>query len=325
MFGEKTMRKTKSIALGIALAVGTFTATGALAATTLETVKEKGHLQCGVTSGLPGFSQPDENGNWTGIDVDTCRAVAAAIFGDAKAVQFTPLTAKERLTALQSGEIDMLSRNTTWTLTRDASLGLNFAGVNYYDGQGFLVNKGIGVDDATQLDGATVCIQAGTTTELNLADYFRAKGMEFKPIVFDTSEQTVQGFASGRCDVLTSDRSQLAALRSKLADPSSAKILPNTISKEPLGPVVRQGDDQWFNLVKWVLFTQINAEELGITMENVDDMLKSDNPNVQRLLGTDGDMGAKLGVPADFGYKIVKQVGNYGEMYNRNVGPDTPL
>jgi len=226
---------------------------------------------------------------------------------------------------LQSGEIDMLSRNTTWTLTRDASLGLNFAGVNYYDGQGFLVNKGIGVDDATQLDGATVCIQAGTTTELNLADYFRAKGMEFKPIVFDTSEQTVQGFASGRCDVLTSDRSQLAALRSKLADPSSAKILPNTISKEPLGPVVRQGDDQWFNLVKWVLFTQINAEELGITMENVDDMLKSDNPNVQRLLGTDGDMGAKLGVPADFGYKIVKQVGNYGEMYNRNVGPDTPL
>jgi len=319
------MRKTKSIALGIALAVGTFTATGALAATTLETVKEKGHLQCGVTSGLPGFSQPDENGNWTGIDVDTCRAVAAAIFGDAKAVQFTPLTAKERLTALQSGEIDMLSRNTTWTLTRDASLGLNFAGVNYYDGQGFLINKGIGVDDATQLDGATVCIQAGTTTELNLADYFRAKGMEFKPIVFDTSEQTVQGFASGRCDVLTSDRSQLAALRSKLADPSSAKILPNTISKEPLGPVVRQGDDQWFNLVKWVLFTQINAEELGITMENVDDMLKSDNPNVQRLLGTDGDMGAKLGVPADFGYKIVKQVGNYGEMYNRNVGPDTPL
>lgn len=226
---------------------------------------------------------------------------------------------------MQSGEIDMLSRNTTWTLTRDASLGLNFAGVNYYDGQGFLVNKGIGVDDATQLDGATVCIQAGTTTELNLADYFRAKGMEFKPIVFDTSEQTVQGFASGRCDVLTSDRSQLAALRSKLADPSSAKILPNTISKEPLGPVVRQGDDQWFNLVKWVLFTQINAEELGITMENVDEMLKSDNPNVQRLLGTDGDMGAKLGVPADFGYKIVKQVGNYGEMYNRNVGPDTPL
>ena len=319
------MKNAKSIAVGAAMLCGVFTASVASAATTLESVKEKGHLQCGVTSGLPGFSQPDDKGNWTGIDVDTCRAVAAAIFGDAKAVEFTPLTAKERFTALQSGEIDMLSRNTTWTLTRDASLGLNFAGVNYYDGQGFLVNKGIGVDDATQLDGATVCIQAGTTTELNLSDYFRAKGMEYKPIVFDTSEQTVQGFASGRCDVLTSDRSQLAALRSKLSDPDSAKILPNTISKEPLGPVVRQGDDQWFNIVKCVLAVQINAEELGVTSANVDDMLKSDNPNIQRLLGTDGDMGAKLGLPGDFGAKIVKQVGNYGEMYDRNVGPDTPL
>ncbi len=319
------MKNAKSIAVGAAMLCGVFTASVASAATTLESVKEKGHLQCGVTSGLPGFSQPDDKGNWTGIDVDTCRAVAAAIFGDAKAVEFTPLTAKERFTALQSGEIDMLSRNTTWTLTRDASLGLTFAGVNYYDGQGFLVNKGIGVDDATQLDGATVCIQAGTTTELNLSDYFRAKGMEYKPIVFDTSEQTVQGFASGRCDVLTSDRSQLAALRSKLSDPDSAKILPNTISKEPLGPVVRQGDDQWFNIVKWVLAVQINAEELGVTSANVDDMLKSDNPNIQRLLGTDGDMGAKLGLPGDFGAKIVKQVDNYGEMYDRNVGPDTPL
>ena len=319
------MKNAKSIAVGAAMLCGVFTASVASAATTLESVKEKGHLQCGVTSGLPGFSQPDDKGNWTGIDVDTCRAVAAAVFGDAQAVEFTPLTAKERFTALQSGEIDMLSRNTTWTLTRDASLGLNFAGVNYYDGQGFLINKGIGVDDATQLDGATVCIQAGTTTELNLSDYFRAKGMEYKPIVFDTSEQTVQGFASGRCDVLTSDRSQLAALRSKLSDPDSAKILPNTISKEPLGPVVRQGDDQWFNIVKWVLAVQINAEELGVTSANVDDMLKSDNPNIQRLLGTDGDMGAKLGLPGDFGAKIVKQVGNYGEMYDRNVGPDTPL
>ncbi|RBW49919.1 amino acid ABC transporter substrate-binding protein [Marinobacter sp. F3R11] len=319
------MKSMTSVALGIAFCASALTTTSVFAATTLESVKEKGHLQCGVTSGLPGFSQPDEKGAWTGIDVDTCRAVAAAIFGDAKAVEFTPLTAKERFTALQSGEIDMLSRNTTWTLTRDVSLGLNFAGVNYYDGQGFLVNKDIGVDDATQLDGATVCIQAGTTTELNLSDYFRTKGMEFKPIVFDTSEQTVQGFAAGRCDVLTSDRSQLAALRSKLSDPGSAKILPNTISKEPLGPVVRQGDDQWFNIVKWVLNVQINAEELGLTMANVDDMLKSDNPSVQRLLGTDGDMGAKLGLPDDFGYAIVKQVGNYAEMYNRNVGPDTPL
>jgi general L-amino acid transport system substrate-binding protein len=319
------MNKTKSIAAGAVMLCGVLAVPFASAATTLESVKEKGHLQCGVTSGLPGFSQPDSEGNWTGIDVDTCRAVAAAIFGDAQAVEFTPLTAKERFTALQSGEIDMLSRNTTWTLTRDASLGLNFAGVNYYDGQGFLIKKELGVSDATELSGVTVCIQAGTTTELNLSDYFRAKGMEFQPIVFDTSEQTVQGFAAGRCDVLTSDRSQLAALRSKLQDPSSAEILPNTISKEPLGPVVRQGDDQWFNIVKWVLFSQINAEELGITSDNVDKMLKSDNPNVQRLLGTDGDMGAKLGLPADYGYKIVKQVGNYGEMYNRNVGPDTPL
>ncbi|MEQ5835191.1 amino acid ABC transporter substrate-binding protein [Marinobacter sp. NFXS9] len=319
------MKKLITLAAGTATLLGALMTGNAMAATTLKAVQDKGHLQCGVTSGLPGFSQPDDKGHWTGIDVDTCRAVAAAIFGDADKVQFTPLTAKERFTALQSGEIDMLSRNTTWTLTRDASLGLNFTGTNYYDGQGFLIKKDIGVTDAKELNGATVCIQAGTTTELNLADYFRANDMEFKPIVFDTSEQTVQGFAAGRCDVLTSDRSQLAALRSKLADPSSAVILPNTISKEPLGPVVRQGDDQWFNIVKWVLFAQINAEELGVTSENVDDMKKSDNPNIQRLLGTDGDMGEKLGLPADFGYKVIKEVGNYGEMYNRNVGPGTPL
>ena len=319
------MKPTRSLVTGAVLLAGAAMATGALATTTLETVKEKGHLQCGVTTGLPGFSQPDQDGAWTGLDVDTCRAVAAAVLGDAEAVEFTPLTAKERFTALQSGEIDMLSRNTTWTLTRDASLGLNFTGVNYYDGQGFLVSKDLGVGDATELNGATICIQAGTTTELNLADYFRAKGMEFKPLVFDTSEQTVQGFSAGRCDVLTSDRSQLAALRSKLPQPSAAVILPNTISKEPLGPVVRQGDDQWFNIVKWVLFTQIIAEELGITSANVDDMKSSDNPSVQRLLGTDGDMGQKLGLAPDFGYRVVKQVGNYGEMYDRNVGPDTPL
>ena len=318
------MKKLFSFATAATIA-GSLLAGTASAATTLETVKQRGHLQCGVTTGLPGFSQPDDKGNWTGLDVDTCRAVAAAIFGDGGKVQFTPLTAKERFTALQSGEIDVLARNTTWTLTRDASLGLNFTGTNYYDGQGFLVNKNIGVDDAKQLDGATVCIQAGTTTELNLADYFRTQGMEFKPIVFNTSEQTVQGFASGRCDVLTSDRSQLAALRSKLEDPSSTKILPNTISKEPLGPVVRQGDDQWFNLVKWVLFTQINAEELGINQDNLADMKNSTNPEIQRLLGTDGDMGEKLGVPADYGYQIIEDVGNYGEMYNRNVGPGTPL
>jgi general L-amino acid transport system substrate-binding protein len=319
------MKKLISFAAGAATLIGTLAAGNVLAATTLESVRERGHLQCGVTTGLPGFSQPDEKGNWTGLDVDTCRAIAAAVFGSGDAVEFTPLTAKERLTALQSGEIDVLARNTTWTLTRDASLGLNFTGTNYYDGQGFLVSKKLGVDSAKQLDGATVCIQAGTTTELNLADYFRANDMKFNPLVFNTSEQTVQGFASGRCDVLTSDRSQLAALRSKLNDPESAVILPEIISKEPLGPVVRQGDDQWFNIVKWALFTQINAEEKGVTSENVDEMKKSEDPEIQRMLGTSGDMGEKLGLPADFGYQIVKDVGNYGEMYDRNVGPGTPL
>lgn len=318
------MKKQLSLVAVAATLAGTLM-TGSVQAATLDDVKSRGHLQCGVTSGLPGFSQPDDKGNWTGIDVDTCRAVAAGIFGSADKVEFTPLTAKERFTALQSGEIDVLSRNTTWTLTRDTSLGLNFTGTNYYDGQGFLVSKKLGVDNAEQLDGATVCIQAGTTTELNLADYFRTKGMKFNPLVFDTSEQTVSGFAAGRCDVLTSDRSQLAALRSKLEDPSSAIILPNIISKEPLGPVVRQGDDQWFNIVKWALYVQINAEELGITRDNVADMKSSENPEIQRLLGTTGDMGEKLGLPADFGFRIIQTVGNYGEMYDRNVGPDTPL
>ena len=316
---------TAALAGAVAAAALVATATTAHAATTLENVKERGRLVCGVSTGLPGFSQPDSDGNWTGIDVDTCRAVAAAVFGDGDKVQFVPLTAKERFTAVQSGEIDVLVRNTTWTLTRDTSLGLNFTGTNYYDGQGFLVKKDLGVDSARQLSGATVCIQAGTTTELNLADYFRKHGMEYQALVFDTSEQTVQGFSSNRCDVLTSDRSQLAALRSKLENPNSAVILPETISKEPLGPVVRQGDDEWFNVVKWVLFTMVNAEEKGITSGNLGDMMGSEDPGTQRILGTSGDMGEKLGLPADFGAAIVREVGNYGEMYERNVGPDTPL
>jgi general L-amino acid transport system substrate-binding protein len=319
------MKKVSQV-LGFIGIISAIALTGtASAATTLETVKNRGKLQCGVSTGLPGFSQPDQNGNWTGIDVDTCRAIAAAIFGDGDKVDFTPLTAKERFTALQSGEVDVLIRNTTWTLTRDTSLGLNFTGTNYYDGQGFLIRKSLGVDTALELDGATVCIQAGTTTELNLADYFRKHDMEYDALVFDTSEQTVQGFSSNRCDVLTSDRSQLAALRTKLDDPSSAKILPETISKEPLGPVVRQGDDEWFNVVKWVLFAMVNAEEKGITSKNVDKMKKSDDPGTQRILGVSGDMGAKLKLPANFGYNIIKEVGNYAEMFNRNVGPDTAI
>lgn len=294
-------------------------------ANTLEQVKQRGQLLCGVSDGLPGFSAPDERANWSGIDADTCRAVAAAVFGDASKVEFRSLNARERFTALQSGEVDVLSRNTTWTLTRDASLGINFTGVNYYDGQGFMVRESLGVTNPKELDGATVCIQSGTTTELNLADYFRANGMKYDALVFDTSDQTIQGFATNRCDVLTSDISQLAALRSKLDDPATAVLLAELISKEPLGPVVRQGDDQWLNIVKWALFAQINAEELGVTQANVDEMKTSDNPEIQRLLGSSGDLGQYLGLSADWAYNIIKGVGNYGEMFERNVGPNTPL
>ena len=251
---------------------------GAYAGATLDAVKEKGFVQCGVNTGLPGFSNADDSGNWTGLDVDLCRAVAAAVLGEASKTRFTPLTAKERLTALQSGEIDLLSRNTTWTLTRDSALGLHFAGVSYYDGQGFLINKSLGVKSAEELNGASICVLAGTTTELNVADYFRANGMEYRPVVFDTGDLTIKAFEAGRCDVLTSDQSQLYGLRIKLAEPDDAVVLPEVISKEPLGPVVRQGDDDWFNIVRWTLFALVNAEELGVTSANVDEMKSSANP-----------------------------------------------
>ncbi len=317
------MNKT-IITMGLA-ATGLLAFAGSTQAATLQDVQDAGELRCGVSNGLPGFSQPDSSGNWAGIDVDTCRAVAAAVLGDADAVEFIPLTAAERFTALQSGEIDVLSRNTTWTTTRDASLGLNFTGTNYYDGQGFLIKTALGVDSAYDLDGAAVCTQAGTTTELNLADFFRANDMEYEAVVFDTSEASAQGFDNNRCDVLTSDTSQLAALKTQLTDPDSAEILPEIISKEPLGPVVRQGDDEWFNVVKWVLFGQINAEEYGITSDNVEEMESSDNPSVQRIVGTSGNMGEILGLDDDFMVDVISQVGNYGEMFERNVGPDTPL
>ncbi len=309
---------TSTIALTSILAFSATTAN----ADTLDSVKSKGHIQCGVSTGLPGFSNADAAGNWQGLDVDMCRAVAAAVLGDASKVKYTPLTAKERFTALQSGEIDMLPRNTTWTLTRDASLGLNFAGVNYYDGQGFMVTKALGVKSALELDGAAVCIQAGTTTELNLADYFRLNGMQYKSVTYDTSDATVKGFEAGRCDMLTSDQSQLYALRIKLKDPDSAMVLPEVISKEPLGPVVRQGDDKWFNIVKWTLFAMVNAEEMGITSANADKMKSSDNPSVGRFMGGQGE---KLGLGDDWAYNIVKQVGNYGESFERNVGMGSPL
>ncbi|MFW6345254.1 MAG: amino acid ABC transporter substrate-binding protein [Halomonas sp.] len=302
-----------------------FTATSVAQATTLEETRDRGAVQCGVSDGLPGFSAPDDAGEWQGLDVDMCRAVAAAVLGDAEAVRYVSLNAVERFTALQSGEADLLSRNTTWTTTRDTTLGLNFAGTNFYDGQGFLVSTDLGISSALELDGAAICVQSGTTTELNLADYFRANGMEFDPIVFDTSEQTVGGFEAGRCDVLTSDTSQLAALRIQLAEPDASMILPEVISKEPLGPVVRQGDDQWYNIVKWSLFAMLNAEEMGITSDNVDEMLESEDPNIARLLGQDGNYGEGMGLSADWAYNIIKQVGNYGETFDRNVGMDSPL
>lgn len=292
---------------------------------TLEDVQQRGTLSCGVSTGLAGFSQKDENGNWSGLDVDVCRAVAAAVLGDAGKVQYKPLTAKERFTALQSGEIDMLSRNTTWTHTRDTSLGLNFAGVNYYDGQGFMVARDLGVGSALELDGAAVCIQAGTTSELNLADYFRANGMSYNAITFDTSDQTRAGFDSGRCDVLTSDQSQLYALRIGLKKPDAAIVLPEVISKEPLGPVVRQGDDAWFNIVRWSLLAMIEAEFLGIDSGSVDQAKTGGGPAQKRLMGSEGDAGQKLGLSAEWAYNIVKQVGNYAQSFERNVGQGSPL
>ena len=267
----------------------------------------------------------DSRGNYSGQDADYCRAIAAAVFGDASKVKYSPLSAKERFTALQSGEIDVLSRNTTWTMSRDTTLGLNFAGVNYYDGQGFMVRKSLGVKSALELSGASVCTNTGTTTELNVADYFRANKMEYEIVAFEKSDEVVAAYDAGRCDVFTTDQSGLYAERLKLANPDEHVVLPEIISKEPLGPVVRQGDDQWFNLVKWTHFALINAEELGVTQANVEEMKSSDNPEVKRLLGTEGEFGSSIGVANDWVVNIVKAVGNYGEIFDRNVGPSTPL
>ena len=299
----------------------------ARAGATLDNVKSKGFVQCGVNvSGLPGFAEVDANNNWKGMDIDLCRAVAAALFGDATKVKYTPLNAKERFTALQSGEIDVLSRNTTWTSSRDSALGLNFAGVNYYDGQGFMAKKELGVNSAKELDGASVCVQAGTTTELNLADFFRANNLKYTPVVFENNDEVNKAYEAGRCDVLTTDQSGLYATRVKLANPDDHVILPEVISKEPLGPAVRQGDDEWFDIVKWTLFAMLQAEEFGLTAENVDKTVaESQNPDVQRFLGVIEEKGPELKLPKDFAVQIIKQVGNYGESFDRNVGPNTPL
>lgn len=316
------IKTIQTLALASALAFS-----GAASAGTLEDVQSRGMVICGVDGGLPGFSAPDDSGKIQGVDADVCYAIAAAVLGDASKVQFVPLTAKERFTALASGEIDVLSRNTTHTLTRDATLGLNFTYYNFIDGQGFMVKKSLGVSSARDLDGARICVQAGTTTELNMADYFRQHGMSFTPKGYDTSTQTREGYEGGACDALTSDKSQLAAIRSELQDPSGSVILPETISKEPLGPVVRQGDDVWFNVVKWVLFAMINAEELGVTSGNIDSKKSSDDPNVKRLAGVEGDMckGLAPSLNADCFYQSIKQVGNFGESYERNVGENTPI
>jgi general L-amino acid transport system substrate-binding protein len=315
----------KRVNFVVALAAMSTVVAGSVSAQTLKTVKERGSLICGVSQGLPGFSSPDDRGNWTGLDVDICRAVAAAIFDDPSKVKFSPLSAKDRFTALQTGEIDVLSRNSTWTMLRDTQLGLKFAGFNYYAGQGFMVRKALKVNSALELNGATVCTQTGTTTELNVADYFRANKMKYEVVAFSTADETVKAYDAGRCDVFTSDVSQLYSLRLKLAKPDDQMILPEVISKEPLGPVVRQGDDQWFNIVKWVLFAMINAEELGVTQKAVDEAMKSDRPDVRRLVGTDGNFGEQIGLTKDWAARIIRHVGNYGESFERNVGAGSKL
>ena len=304
------------------LAVG---ASAASAQATLQKVRDKGELTCGVNTGLAGFSAPDDKGNWTGLDVDVCRAVAAAIFKDPAKVKFVPLTAKERFTALQSGEIDVLSRNTTWTMSRDTSAGMSFTGVTYYDGQGFMVKKSLGLKSAKELSGASVCVQTGTTTELNVADYFRKNKMDYKPVVFEKLPETLAAYNAGRCDVYTSDASQLYATRLTLGDPAEHVVLPDVISKEPLGPAVRQGEAQWGNIVRWVFFALVNAEELGVTAKNIDEMAQGQNPEIKRLLGKEGEFGKGIGLDVDWGYQAIKSVGNYGEMFERNVGEGSRL
>jgi general L-amino acid transport system substrate-binding protein len=294
----------------------------AAAQSTLDAVRSKGFVACGTNTGLAGFSQPDTKGVWRGIDVDLCRAIAAAVFGDAGKVRYVPATTQQRFTSLQSGEVDVLSRNTTWSFSRDAGLGFNFAGINFYDGQGFMVWKKLNVKSAKQLNGATICVQPGTTTELNLADYFRANRMTFKPVVIDKLEEVLNAYFAGRCDVFTTDMSGLVSVRGSRA-PNAADhvILPEVISKEPLGPLVRHGDDRWFDIVKWSLYAMVEAEELGLSSKTIDQALSSKDPSVQRFVGASGDLGKMLGLDNRWAYNIVKQVGNYGESFEANLKP----
>lgn len=296
-----------------------------VSAGTLDAVTQRGYLTCGTNAGATGFSLPDNNGNWTGLDVDYCRGIAAAVFGDPTKVKFLPLTAKDRFTALQSGAIDVLVRSTTWTASRDSSQGLVFGATNFYDGQGFMVHKKLGVASAKELNGASVCVQQGTTTELNLADYFRSNQMKYDSVSYAGEDETIKAFESGRCDALTNDASGLYGERLRLADPDQMIVLPEIISKEPLTSVVRQGDDQWLNVVRWTHYAMVSAEELGLTRTNVGEMLKSDNPDIRRLLGVEGSIGKGFGLPNDWALKIIQAVGNYGEVFDRNVGEGSSM
>ncbi len=319
------LHATRTATLALLLAAALVPAT-ARAGKTLDAVKARGEVICGVNTSAPGFSATDSQGRWVGLDVDLCRGVAAAVLGDAGKVKFVPLNSQQRFAALQAGEIDVLSRNTTWSLTRDASLGIVFAGINYFDGQGFMVPKKVKVESAKKLGGATVCVQSGTTSEKNVADFFQASGLKYKSVVFETAEAIQSAFFSGRCQAYTTDFSDLAGARTKTANPGDYVILPEVISKEPLGPSVRRGDDEWFAIVKWTLYAALEAEEAGLTQANVDKQkAESKDPAVQRLLGVSEDTGKLLGLDKDWVHRIVKQVGNYGESFERNLGPRTPL
>ena len=318
---------SSGIRLALAAVAGTLLlGNPALAKGTLDIVKERGRLVCGTSTGIAGFSMADDKGEWTGLDVDVCRALAAAIFDDPQKADFVPLSSKDRLVALQTGEIDVLPRTTTWTLGRDSGIGLDFTAVNYYDGQGFQVRRDLGVETIRELNGASICAVQGTTNELNLADYFRVNNMDYQLVTFQSIDDTVKAYESKRCDALTTDMSQLVSYRLKMAEPDAHMLLPGVISKEPLGPYVRQGDDEWFDIVRWTVFAMVNAEELGVTKANVDDLAAtSDNPEIRRLLGLDGEFGKTLGLTNDWVARIVRHVGNYGESFDRNLGTGSPM
>jgi len=321
---KPTFSRARS-ALALLAAVTAFSSIESASAQMLQTIKSRGNLICGVSTGLPGFSQADGKGVWTGLDVDLCRAVAAAVFDDATKVTYVPLNAEDRFKALQNGTIDLLSRNSSWTMSREAEFNLSFAAVNYYDGQGFMIRKSAGKDSALALDNSKVCVQSGTTTQLNLADYFRANNMKFQEMAFPSAAETLKAYDTGTCDVFTSDVSQLYAERLQLSSPNDHVILPDVISKEPLGPAIKQGDSQWLEIVKWSHFAMLNAEELGVTSKNIDDALKSQKPDVKRLVGTEGSYGEQIGLTKDWAVRIIRQVGNYAESYERNVGTASKL